>query len=725
MKLKFKILILLLMISLLPLLSISYILTQKSYGEIKDKTEEGILNLVEAKSVYYNDELESIRLDLEATEKLISTNWGKGTYYNISYIWICPNGTGYEKFVDDMKNFEYIIQAFELAIKKNKNINLAFLGLENGVNFVSDPKVVEKFRHEIKYFDHRERIWYILAKERNHTVWSPLYIDVNTGELVITVSTPLIVDGKFLGVIGFDLLLETLKNDILDIKFAGEGYPLLVDNEGYIFVHPEYTAAGKKWNESFKEENIFNISGLCIIGNEIINGSTGFKIITMDGERYYAVFSPINEINGSLVFILPEKIVVESIQQMRERMLLIAALISICIVGIAIIFSSHIVKPLEKLQKATREIAKGNLNYRVEVKGKDEVASLSKDFNKMADELEISRKALEESEKKYRGVFEKSTDVIYISTADGKLLDINEAGEKLFGYTKEELLNMNVENLYANKEDRERFKRDIEKNGFVKDYEVKLKRKDGKIIDCLLSTTMIKKGDKVYYQGIIRDITPVKEAKRQIEMYNSLLRHDISNRNQISIGCLELLNESNLTEEQKKLVKKAYEHLLQSQLLLQKLSLINKVERIDRKKMDIKDVLLQSIEKYKQMCKERNINISYNFDSTKSCVIADELLENVFSNIIENAIFHSNCRNIYIDVNENMDEVIITIKDDGKGIPEDIKNKIFDWGVKGKESKGSGLGLHLVKRIVESYGGKIELKEWKNGATFEIRLKKC
>ena len=235
---------------------------------------------------------------------------------------------------------------------------------------------------------------------------------------------------------------------------------------------------------------------------------------------------------------------------------------------------------------------------------------------------------------------------------------------------------------------------------------------------------MIKKGNKIYYQGIIRDITPMKEAKKQIEMYNSLLRHDISNRNQISIGCLELLKETNLTEEQKKLVEKASEHLLQSQQLLQKLSIINKVEKVERKKIDVDEVLLDSIEKYEGMAKERGIKINYEKKAKDTYVIADELLENVFSNIIENAIIHSGCNNINIELEENKEIVNVEIKDDGKGIPKEIRNKIFEWGVKGRESKGSGLGLHLVKRIIESYGGKIVLKEAEKGTIFEITLKK-
>lgn len=726
MKLRYKFLIIVIIVSLAPLLSIGYVLINESATEIREKTEEGLLNLVKAKSKYYDEQLQTLRIDLEKLAECISSNWGRGNYYNKSYIWISPDGKGYENYIEDMKNFEMIIESFRLMMYKNDKISLAYFGMENGLCFLSDPNVVKKLFNLVSMgekFDHRERIWYTLAKEKNRTVWSPLYIDVNTGMLVTTVSSPVYVNEKFMGVVGIDLLLDTLKNDILDIKFADSGYSLLVGRDGYILVHPEYTEAGKSWNESFEEKNIFNISGLSEIGEEIKNSSVGLKIIKLEGEKSYAVFSPIEEINGSLVFILPEKVIMESVAKTIKEMALIVLFISVGITLIAFLFSRHITAPIENLQKATKEVALGNLDRRVEVKGKDEVADLARDFNKMVAELRMSNKALKESEEKYRGLFEESTDAIYISTEDGKLLDINEAGEKLFGYTKEELRKMNVENLYENKEDRNRFKEEIEKKGFVKDYEVRLKRKDGKIIDCLLSSVKIEKDGKVFYQGIIRDVTEIKRTRKQLEMYNSLLRHDISNRSQISLGCLELLRETPLNEEQRKLVDKALGHLIYSQQLLQKLSIINKAGEKRIKKVNLDKAIKRGIESYEHIAKEKGIKINY--DGKKAFVLANELLENVFSNLIENAINHADCKNIDIYVRENGDEYIITVKDDGEGVPDEIRDKLFEWGTKGKDSKGSGLGLHLVKIIVEGYGGRIMLKDAEKGAVFEIYLKKA
>ncbi|KXB05232.1 hypothetical protein AKJ51_05225 [candidate division MSBL1 archaeon SCGC-AAA382A20] len=101
------------------------------------------------------------------------------------------------------------------------------------------------------------------------------------------------------------------------------------------------------------------------------------------------------------------------------------------------------------------------------------------------------------------------------------------------------------------------------------------------------------------------------------------------------------------------------------------------------------------------------------------------LLEELFHNLVENSILHSNCDRIRISSKENEEECIVTIEDDGKEISEEDKDKIFGRGYKKGETGGSGLGLFLVKEIAESYGGNIQVKNSKlGGVRFDVRLKK-
>ena len=120
-----------------------------------------------------------------------------------------------------------------------------------------------------------------------------------------------------------------------------------------------------------------------------------------------------------------------------------------------------------------------------------------------------AEQALQESEVRFRNLFETSKDVVYTSTRDGQLIDINPSGAELFGYTLEEMLTMTVPSLYADSHQREEFSAEIEQTGFVKDYPIDLRRKDGSTIHCLLTSTLRydEKQQCTLYQGIIRDIT--------------------------------------------------------------------------------------------------------------------------------------------------------------------------------------------------------------------------
>ncbi len=715
MKLRIKLLVLLLLISLLPLLSFSELLSQRSMKEIKEKTEDGIMNLTKAKAEEYNKVFKTMEEEINVAAEEIGETWNKGNgNINYSHIWIAPNGSE-----AGIENFAKVFTIIHGICARHPEVSLAYFGTKNGVLFLSDSRVVEKLK-EIGTFDHRVRKWYVEAERSRKNIWTE-YIDVNTGEVTLSNSQPVYSNGSFIGVVSLDLPLPTIKDDILDIKFQGEGYAILVDKNGNIIVHPDYTAGNRTWKESFPEENIVNISGLSSLYKYIRNGSQGIKKIEMTAP-YYAAYYPLHEINGSLVFLLPEKVVSEPIKKMQNLLWFVAISISIIVVAAAIFFSLSITEPVEKLKKATGEIAKGNLDYTVDISPKDEIGELAKNFNNMVIKLKRLTKSLEESEKKYKDIFDYSIDAVYISNEKGKLLDINKAGEELFGYSRKELMNMNVTNLYVNKEDRERFKKEIEKKGYVKNFEVKLKRKDGKEIDCLLSSVMFKKGDEIIYQGIIKDITPLKEARKELEIYNSLLRHDISNRLQIALGIVELIKDEEKDDELKELIEKAFDNLLSIKNLLMKLRMISKAYEITPKKIDLDKAIKESIEYYADILEEKKIKVHYK--EKKAKVIADEMLSNIFSNIIENAIKHGKCKNIYIETREENGYYVVDIKNDGKEIPKEIKERLFEMGVKGKESNGSGLGLHLVKKIVERYGGRIEVKSNKKETVFSIYLPK-
>jgi len=136
-------------------------------------------------------------------------------------------------------------------------------------------------------------------------------------------------------------------------------------------------------------------------------------------------------------------------------------------------------------------------------------------------------KDLRESEEKYRNLFERVRHGLYISTKEGHFVDCNQAMWGLLGYRdKEEFLKLDiVKDLYVNPEDRETFMESVEKQGFVKDFEVEWKKKNGEKITVLLASTAKRneKGMIIGYEGLNIDISDRKKMERELKEANDFL----------------------------------------------------------------------------------------------------------------------------------------------------------------------------------------------------------
>ena len=129
------------------------------------------------------------------------------------------------------------------------------------------------------------------------------------------------------------------------------------------------------------------------------------------------------------------------------------------------------------------------------------------------------RKALEEGEERYRRIFENSKYMVYMTSADGKLLDINQAGLDLLGFgSKEEVTPIYAGDTFLNAEDQKRFMNEVIKAGFIKDFEVKLKKRDGTPVDVLITANVRRddSGKIISYDGIIKDISDRKSVEEEL-----------------------------------------------------------------------------------------------------------------------------------------------------------------------------------------------------------------
>lgn len=364
---------------------------------------------------------------------------------------------------------------------------------------------------------------------------------------------------------------------------------------------------------------------------------------------------------------------------------------------------------------------------------------------------------IKEYYKRYYNLFENVPVPIYITTADGKFIKVNKAMSILFGYTKEEFRKIDAAALYSNPKDRERFKKDIEENGYVEDYELKLKSKDGKILNCLLSANVIKNslGKIIGYQGIIKNITLEREYKELVKkiirnnkneikklseekneeieklanlfIYQNTLLYDFNNilGNLLNTcylikNCLENKDFQRIYE----LLERGKDFILKSKTFV--MSLLELRKTINKTK---KTILLASLIEKVVNSFEKREEIIINIMIPKDLKVYgyEDQLEILFSNLIKNSWEAKREKKINIKITgelttlRNKNYVKISITDNGQGIKKEELNKIFQsfYSTKGQ----MGIGLKVVSEIIKNHKGKIEVESEENKYTsFHIYL---
>jgi len=230
--------------------------------------------------------------------------------------------------------------------------------------------------------------------------------------------------------------------------------------------------------------------------------------------------------------------------------------------------------------------------------------------------------------------------------------------------------------------------------------------------DLLPSASMALRHQRLL-ESVERMNNELQAAYGSLKVITKTLRHDILNQTTVLRGYLDLYmskGNPNYLDKMKTTMERI-ENLIEEMRSLE--SLAGKGEGL--KHITISEVLKEIRGMY-------SVEISLDGDAT---VMADEGIISLFQNLVHNSIIHGGARRVDVIVRPGDNGMYkITVRDDGKGIPSEIKERIFEEGFSYGERGGTGLGLYLAKKAVERYGGRIELVEGTNGgATFRIELK--
>jgi PAS domain S-box-containing protein len=343
------------------------------------------------------------------------------------------------------------------------------------------------------------------------------------------------------------------------------------------------------------------------------------------------------------------------------------------------------------------------------------------------------------TDKTNKGVdFSQPDLAIFSVTLDSKFIDISRAGVNMLGYTsKEEILKSSeARAVFSNERDGEKLREIIERQGYVKDCEVLLKKKSGELLNSLITGTAVHdETGKIYaYRGIIRDITPQKrleEFNRALETIvaertMSLMALAVADKVRNPATIIGLLSEKMMNREMPGDLKESLRNIKTEAEKLEEIVREFQSTLRERRSVfiyeDVNENLRSIIPLIEKEVDRKEIRLFAELSEKPLKInMQRDLWRVALLQVARNAIEATpSGGEITITTYTEDDNVIISVSDTGQGIPEDEIEKIFSPFITTKLRR-YGMGLPLVKQIVSEHMGAIQLESKKGeGTTFRM-----
>ncbi len=391
---------------------------------------------------------------------------------------------------------------------------------------------------------------------------------------------------------------------------------------------------------------------------------------------------------------------------------------------VSIIVGSSVSRPVVSLAKAARRIHRGDLSSRAKIYSFNEMGRFSQIFNAMATQLEESVDQLKTSEKKYRTIFENSRDCFLVTNEMNRIIDLNQTGAKLLGVNTEQGHQIAIAFPWAEKDDeaRKHFHSLLTNEGYVKNYQIKIRRTDGTIRECLMTATARwdYKGKLIGFEGALRDITERLKQDRAKRQFQKQLQKEIimaEERERHSLG--QLLHEElaqNLALVHLKIQKAKADlapedYALNTELEYSLTLLGQMIKQIRTMVFDLYPAMMDSqgliptMEWYAQSFSKRTgipvviYDLQHHIIFTKPQEI---YLFRTFKELLHNVFKHAHAQEVVVTVVEKNGHLRFIVDDDGRGFnPQSVLED---------PQQISGIGLHSIQEWITAMDGRFSVE---------------
>jgi two-component system sensor histidine kinase ResE len=506
---------------------------------------------------------------------------------------------------------------------------------------------------------------------------------------------------------------------IIDDILSDETNAVIADEPGKVAFSLQEGLNQEKIKEKIIGEKSFNkvfTSDEPVVKEMMLPSSTERDHV----ESYIVMAFPLNvdKIKHGVVYIYQSPDAIHRTTKETTKIVFLSAAIAFILTTFfAFFLSTRITSPLRKMREAAFELAKGNFDKKVPVLQNDEIGQLGTAFNQMGRQLKHHMEVINQEKEQLSSILTSMTDAVITFNSDRSIILSNPPAELL------------LQKWFINKgsdSDRPIPVEIYHMLDHVLDLEEELQEElelDGTYF--MISISPLYSGDSVRGAvAVLRD----KTEEHRLDKLRSDFIANVSHELRTPIAMLQGYSEAIIDdvvsseEERTEMIRIIYDESQRMGRLVTDLLDLARMESgnitLYKDVVPITPVFERITQKFVQAAKEKGIELKYSsaFDDKATIRLDEDRIEQVLTNLIDNAIRHTNTNGtVQVIVDQQVSYARIQVKDNGAGIPKEDLEYVFERFYKADKARtrgkgGTGLGLAIAKNIVEAHKGRITVE---------------
>ncbi len=529
--------------------------------------------------------------------------------------------------------------------------------------------------------------------------------------------------------------ISDLWKSVLSTKIGDGGYAYVVDNVGNLVAHPD-----KKFLNAHTQ-----IKDTQVVRQFLANSSETQQTVSETNQD--VISTPRKTLtNWAVVVEEPVDSIYSSINSYIQLAAILGISMIILTICVGVFFSRQLIRPIKTLSLGAKRMARGEFDQEIAVKTKDEMQELADTFNSMAmsinkliNDLRSNNLQLKLEQIKLNNIINSVSDGVIAVDADGRIISVNPPAALLINDNPSTLAGKLMTDVYPFQHDGESFTPDLANGGIYRYSDLTLPHDDSVAYVDIMVAVLDHKNSDIAAIITLHDQTASRELNFMKLDFVAIAAHELRTPLTVVRGYLDMLNTGTAVKELSVFnlenLSKAIDGADQLRALINKLLNIARIERGDMEifieKLNFTKLVSENVNQHKSIAaqKEQIITYSANTSSTVYVPADTASIVEVLNNLIGNALkYTGKGGKIKVNLITDKDSVRVEVVDNGPGIPEELRDRLFTKFYRAERSliagtRGTGLGLYISKTIIELQNGTIGIEPDKGkGSTFYFTL---